>query len=182
MEKLFNVPVELFQLEKVKLNKNKTASIDFSINDDRGDSTLNFKCKGFEPNYQTTMELQEKLNDLKPYTMKIRGNPDNQHAKVMVDGVIWTGEGDKEAFKIISSKLSDSDQSMNNDTCKIHVVDNEFGFENDVRDVICDLEKLVHAYIFEGEKAQITMGLTPIEDDEEESIIDVEEVEPEEVE
>lgn len=169
MEKLFNVPVELFQLEKLVLNKNKTCLVEYTITDDRGDKTITHKGKD-TPNYQCIIALQEKLNDLKPYLCKIRRIPETDWDNVHIKGIIWKGYGETEAFQILGTELSDSEKNMKCDSAVEHIGVDKYPFEMDIRDTILDIEEMAHAYVFEGNMSDATLGITPValpgEDDE----------------
>lgn len=167
MEQLFNVPVELFQLEKLVLNKGKNCKVWYQIIDTRGDKNETFN--GFlEPDYQCVYAMQKKLDELKPYLLKLRHKSEIEASKVSVTGVIWKGTGDKEAFKIIGSEVSDSEKNMPFDSAVEHVNAGNYDFEMDVRDIILDLEAFAHGYLFEGEKAEPTFGLRNANSDESE--------------
>lgn len=166
MEKMFNVPVELFQLEKLVLEKNKTCKVWYTIADDRGDKSETFK--GFlNPDYQCVLSMQEKLNELKPYLISLRHIKDSESEKLSVKGLVWKGSGDSEAFQILGTNKSDSEKNMACDSAVEHCGAEKYTFENEIRDIIIELEEFAHGYIFEGRKAEITMGLTPIQGDEE---------------
>jgi len=174
--KLFNVPIELFQLEKLVLNKGKNCKVWFKIIDMRGDK--NETIDGYlEPDYQCIFAMQEKLNELKPYLLKLRHKGENTNGNVIVKGVIWKGEGDKEAFKILGSEVSDSEKNMTFDSAVEHVNESNYGFEMEVRDIILQLEAFAHAYLFEGMKAEPTFGLKNGNDSESEESEDNEEIE-----
>lgn len=162
MEKLFNVPVELFQLEKVVLNKNKSCLVEYTITDDRGDKTVIHKGKD-TPNYQCVMVMQEKLNELKPYLCKLRHINEDGHDKVSVTGVIWKGQGKDEAFSILGINKSDSEKNMKCDSAVEHIGVDKYPFEMDIRDIIIALETMAHAYIFEGKTSDVSLGLKPAE-------------------
>jgi hypothetical protein len=169
MEKLFNVPVELFRLDKLMINKQKVCRVNFQINMVNLDVNESYIGQ-IEPNYQCTEILQEKLNELKPYLCKICHVEQDKYSKVSVTGVEMSGEEDTATFKIHGVQLSESEQAMRFSTCKIQYEGGFYGFEADVTEIIEDLQVLAHAYIFEGQKAVLTLGLTNanvIEDDEE---------------
>lgn len=159
MEKLFNVPVELFQLEKLMLSRNKTCKVWYKIIDERGDKIIEYT--GFvEPNYECIEEMQLKIDELKPYLLKLRHGKSND---VSIKGVVWKGVEEKESFKIFGTEISDTSKSMNlNSAVELF---SEVEFSHEIRDILMELSYFAHAYIFELQKSQITMGLTPIEDD-----------------
>lgn len=158
MEKLFNVPVELFRLEKIMINKQKVCKVNYTITDCRGDKNDVFSSTT-EPNYQCTEELQLKLNELKPYLCDICHIQTDKRTGVNVAGVEMSGEEDKATFKIHGTQLSDSEQSMRFATCKVMYDGGNFGFEVDVANIIEDLQILAHGYIFENKKAVLSLGL-----------------------
>lgn len=170
---LFKVPIEMFDLDKIKLNKEKNCKVWFRITDKSGDVTDVFTGV-LEPSYQSTIALQNKLSELKPYLMKIRKMPESNHANVNITGCVWSGTGEKESFIINGNELSDSEQSMKADTCKVHIQDNNFGYEMEVREIIKEIEVLAHRYLFNNSRAELSFGLSNANDEEE----GVEDVEP----
>lgn len=171
--KLFNVPVDLFQLEKLVLNKNKTCKVWYKIIDDRGDKTETIN--GFmEPNWQTVNAFQKKLEELKEYLCELRHIKDDGHEKVSVTGVIWKGEGKSEAFSILGVNKSDSEKNMKCDSAVENIGVEKYSFEMKIRDIIIELESFAHGYIFEGKKADISLGLKPV--DNEITDVEIEEV------
>jgi hypothetical protein len=158
MEKLFNIPVELFRLDKLMINKQKVCRVNFAITDTRGDKNEVFTGQ-VEPNYQCTEELQLKLDELKPYLCDICHIETEERSKVNIVGVEVTGDGKTATFKIHGVQLSESEQAMRFSTCKIRYDGGFYGFEADVTEVIKELQGLAHGYIFEGQKAVLTLGL-----------------------
>ena len=156
--KLFNVPVELFELDKIVLNKNKTAKVDFRIIDSRGSKNEVYKGS-LTPDYQTVMELQLKLEDLKPYLLKLRHIREEEQEKIKIKGLVWKGQGETEAFSILGTDKSDSEKNMPCDSAVEHIGVDKYDFEMEVRAIIIDIEVLAHGYIFEGKKADIVIPL-----------------------
>lgn len=166
MEKLFNIPIELFELDKVVINKVKACKVNYTITDNRGDKNDVF-YGAIEPNYQSTESLQAKLNELKPFLCKICHIAENKQNSVNVTGVEMSGQGETATFKIHGVQLSESEQAMRFSTCKVQYEGSYYGFEVDVANIIEDLTILTHGYVFEGKKAVITLGLNSVEDEEE---------------
>jgi hypothetical protein len=182
MERLFNVPVELFQLEEVKLNKSKSCIIKYKIVDDRGDKTQIFTgtC---EPNYMCVIAMQERINDLKPHLAAMRKRDASEMQYLDVTGLVWKGYGKSESFQILGKLTDDFGKKSDEKSSVYHITSEEYKDGMKVRDIIIDLESMAHAYIFEGKMADMTMGLIPIEDENETTDkTEVTEVEAEEVE
>ena len=177
MKNLFNVPVELYQLEKVVLNKNKSAKVDYKIIDDRGDKNDVF-VGSMTLNHQCAMALQNKISELKPFLMKLRHKPEMDKAKVQVKGLVWKGEGEKEAFAILGVEQSDSEKNMVCDSAVEHISAGNYDFLTEVRDLIIEIEVLTHGYIFERKIADMTMDLSNANDSEEPQEADI--VDPDE--
>jgi len=175
--KLFKVPIELFELDKITINKQKVCKISCRIVDATGDVTDTFKMPNIEPNYQCTEALELKIAELKPYLCKIHAIKEDHIDKINVTGVEVSGIEDSATFKIHGVNISDSEQRMNFSTCKVHYTGEYFGFEVDVANIIDDLKVLAHGYIFEDKRAQTTMGLSGAADvDDAEVVAETEEV------
>ena len=158
VSKLFNVPCELFMMDKLILNKDKSAKVWYTITDQRGDKNVSYK--GFlEPDYQTVQALQNKLNELKPYLLKLRHIPESEGSKVSVKGVVWKGKGKNEAFSILGTSMSDSEKNMTCDSAVEHFEAEKYSFETEVRDIIIELNVYAHGYIFDERKPEPTFGL-----------------------
>jgi len=147
MEKLFNIPVELFRLEKLLINKQKVCKVHYVITDTRGDKNVEFTGT-VQPNYQCTEALELKLNDLKPYLCDIVHIEPDQRQHVTVSGIEMSGLGENATFKIHGVQISESEQAMRFSTCKIHYDGSYYGFEVDdvkAKAAIFDLENVQSA-------------------------------------
>lgn len=159
--KMFNVPVEVFQLDKVTINKQNVCKVSFRITSKTEVITDVLTFKNVEPNYSCNETLRCKIIELKPFLCNIHKIMKDEIArsKVQVVGIEMSGFGDKATFKIHGKQESDSNQSMNFATCKVIATGGNYGFEVDVENIIEDLRILTHRYIFEYEKDQPAFGL-----------------------
>jgi len=154
-----------FALTEVVLKDGKNLAARFIIAKDikgeifEADGSLTYK-------HQSNEAFQSKLYELQTYLCGIKKVTEVAAKRtVHVKGLKLQGSGDSEGFIILGYQNSDKEGIMKCDSHKIHYEKGEYSWLEEVREIAIEIENKTFAYLFEGEKAVLSMGLGDTEDE-----------------
>lgn len=158
MEKFTGLSVKRseFAMLDVVMQKEKNLKVSFMVA--RNTNGEIFSAKGqLTYDHQSSEPFQTILNQLQPYLCKIKKVTEDAYSTIHVKGLKLSGSGDNEGFEILGYQTSDSDGIMKCDSHKIHYEGEEYSWLDEVQEIAESIEDRVFAYLFEGEKAQLSM-------------------------
>lgn len=170
---------EQFELSKIMVvPKTKCCKVVFRVEKASNEGVLEIEMS-MKPNIMAHEDLLNKINNLKYYLCKICHIKDEDYSRVNATGLELNGQGEKATFKIHGVNLSDSKQNMPFATHKVHYTGGVYEFEALVTELIDEISDEVFKYLFEGKKAQLTLGLGSEGYEEDEETEEYEEVDEE---
>ena len=77
-----------------------------------------------------------------------------QENRIVINGFIFKGEGEKKSVKILASLFNDNKKTIPFNSPSFELSKNTFGFEANLADDVEEIMEEVQAYILDGKKAQ----------------------------
>lgn len=155
----FKIEREQFELSGIHiLPKTKACKLSFTISKKSNEGFEIYDCKVVS-NVMAHHDILNTINQLREPLCKINKIEKNNYSRILPTGIMMYGEGEKAAFKIHGSLLTDSNKYNKLTPEKVFYNDKLYEFTAYVLDIIDFLEDEAYKYLFEDKKAILTLGL-----------------------
>jgi len=168
---------ENFSLTKATLNDDRSLSASYMIAVKNNDIIDTVKVKDFTPSYECVQELQEMIRNLSLFLAKVNRLADDQVVNVLCHSIEVKGDGDDLRYQLFGTNKTVEDKSLQIKSTVINFKEGAYIFNDEILNMFIGhredgnetegIEDLVFKYLFENDRAQLTLGLQSADDVEE---------------